>query len=305
VIDETLLKQHTRKALEAEKIYTENLIRDPGAEYWREAIGEARTLIFDALKASDNLQNVSGALQSSGAHMIVFRHVMAPPLSQDQFKLACAAWSKTTEKTGRGLRAAVAAKCEASVHDYHDRVLAPWLNKNRSPSLGEIRRLVHRVVPLIARQRFDTVRRSRISTAQENAMIAVLDKLGWKKMPSQQIDTRAALSSKTYMHKTRFATQTSPQEVDVACGLGRSVVLATECKVTNDKTNSVKRVNDVLKKASAWKEHWGNFVKPAALLQGVIKPSDVERLLDAGVEVFWSHDLDGLRRWIVGHLDDD
>ena len=101
------------------------------------------------------------------------------------------------------------------------------------------------------------------------------------------------------MHKTRFASgPTENQEVDIACGLGATIVLAMECKVTNDTTNSVKRVNDVLKKASAWKSHWGVFVKPAALLQGVIKMSDVQRLLDANVEVFWAHRLDLFEQWI-------
>ena len=50
------------------------------------------------------------------------------------------------------------------------------------------------------------------------------------------------------MHKTRFAAKTRPQEVDIACGLQGTFVLAIECKVTNDETNSVKRINDVLKR---------------------------------------------------------
>ena len=101
------------------------------------------------------------------------------------------------------------------------------------------------------------------------------------------------------MYKTRYATATTTaQEVDIALGLRNTVVLAMECKVSNDETNSVKRVNDVLKKATAWKDHWGNFVKTAALLQGVIAPKDVDRLIDGGVEVFWSHDLATFEAWI-------
>ncbi len=100
------------------------------------------------------------------------------------------------------------------------------------------------------------------------------------------------------MHKTKFATKTRPQEVDIACGLGKTVVLAMECKVTNDETNSVKRINDVLKKASAWHDHWGSFIQTAALLQGVIALKDVERLLEAKVHVFWSHHLTEFERWI-------
>ena len=72
-----------------------------------------------------------------------------------------------------------------------------------------------------------------------------------------------------------------------------------ECKVTNDETNSVKRINDVLKKATAWQAHWGSFVRTAALLQGVIAFKDVERLLEANVEVFWSHDLTKFEDWLT------
>ena len=101
------------------------------------------------------------------------------------------------------------------------------------------------------------------------------------------------------MHKTRFATKTTaPQEVDIACGLRGTVVAAIECKVTNDQTNSIKRVNDVLKKATAWQEHWGSFVETVAILQGVIAAKDVDRLTDARVHVFWSHDLAAFRDWI-------
>lgn len=122
---------------------------------------------------------------------------------------------------------------------------------------------------------------------------------GWSRVASGLIDVQASLGPREFMHKARFASgQTGRAEVDIALGLLRGVVLAMECKVTNDRTNSVKRMNDVLKKAQAWKDHWGNFVKPAALLQGVIGDGDVQRLLDKGVEVFWSHRLDLFDEWL-------
>jgi len=126
---------------------------------------------------------------------------------------------------------------------------------------------------------------------------------GWTKLPSSLIDTRAAVSSKHFMHKTRFATKTTaPQEVDIACGLKGSYVMAMECKVTNDETNSVKRMNDIIKKATAWKEHWGSFVETAALLQGVIAAKDVQRLTDNGITVFWSHELGKFSDWLDSRL---
>jgi hypothetical protein len=152
---------------------------------------------------------------------------------------------------------------------------------------------------LIAQQRVATARRTRLAFEQEYAVTDLLAKDGWTQLPSKLIDTRAAVPPKHFMHKTRFATKTTSQEVDVACGLKGTYVLAMECKVTNDETNSVKRVNDVLKKATAWHDHWGSFVRTAALLEGVIAPKDVQRLTDANVAVFWSHDLDAFRSWLA------
>jgi len=50
------------------------------------------------------------------------------------------------------------------------------------------------------------------------------------------------------------------------------------------------------------KDHWGSFVVTAALLQGVIAPKDVQRLSDANVKVFWSHDLSHFMAWLDAQL---
>jgi hypothetical protein len=143
-----------------------------------------------------------------------------------------------------------------------------------------------------------TLWRTRVSAQQEAAVSALLEAKGWLRQSSTLIKTLSDVAPRHFMHKTRFATKTTPQEVDIACGLGETVVLAMECKVTNDHTNSVKRVNDVLKKATAWQEHWGSFVRTAALLQGVIAYKDVRRLLANKVDVFWSHRLGDFEDWL-------
>ena len=225
---------HAAHAATARKLYQDS--REPAAKAasWRLVLREARRIIGQALKASDYLRDVSSALRENGAHMLALRHFTAPPISQDQFKLICGDWPKSSEKSRRGIGAVEAA--------------------------------------------------------------------GWTRLPSSLIDRRALVAERHFMHKARFATATAtPQEVDVACGLKDAVVMAMECKVTNDETNSVKRVNDVLKKAEAWRTQWGNTVVTAAMLQGVIAPKDVERLIDAGVQVFWAHDLDGFAEWLGRH----
>lgn len=181
--------------------------------------------------------------------------------------------------------------------------VASWVFRGVMPTRREVETFLRVASTLIGLQQLSTARRKRLAFEQENAVIAALEGDGWTKLPSMLIDTRAAVPERHFMHKTRFATATTTaQEVDIACGLKNSYVLAMECKVTNDETNSVKRINDVLKKATAWKDHWGSFVMTAALLQGVIAPKDIQRLTDTGVQVFWSHSLAEFHAWLAAKM---
>lgn len=251
------------------------------------------------LRESKMLTDIKSALESDGSHMQVLRQLMAPPISQDQFKLLCPKWPKSTEKMGSKVPPVSALACADVFKVRRQRHLTSWLDRNGVPSQSQLRLILANTALLIANQEFATTLRNHLARKQENAVTNMLHAKGWAKLPSRLIDTRGALPARHYMHKTRFATNTArPQEVDVACGLKGTYVLAMECKVTNDETNSVKRINDVLKKATAWKAHWGSFVETAALLQGVIAAKDVARLIDADVHVFWSHDLPAFEKWL-------
>lgn len=289
---------HAQQAELASKLYLASTTPASDAADWREAIVEARQLIAAALRSTTYLKSIRPALQSHPGLTLVLRSLTAPPISQDQFKLKCDDWNKQKEKKNLALSPAEAAAFAATFEQYRDRAVTRWVDTNRNPTRREVRELMSTLAPYIGLQRLGTARRNRLSRIQEESVVGLLLSSGWTKIPSKLITTSASLKLKEFSHKTRFATQTRPQEVDIACGLKNTVVLAMECKVTNDRTNSVKRVNDVLKKASAWKTHWGNFVETAALLQGVIDAKDVYRLLDAGVEVFWSHDLPRFQTWL-------
>lgn len=270
-----------------------------GLNDWHTKLRDARRMIAKALRASDYLRDIAGALAVNAGHMRTFRHLMAPPISQDQFILLCSDWSKGAENGGKAISASRATAASAIVHEWIDPGICGWLSSGRKPTLAEIRVVFLRTAPLIAHQDLATWKRNQIANQQEQEVIKLLDSKGWTKLPSKLIDKRATIPPRHFMHKTRFATNTTtPQEVDIACGLKDTYVAAMECKVTNDTTNSVKRVNDVVKKASAWKEQWGRFVVTAALLQGVISPKDVQRLTDNDVLVFWSHDLATFGDWL-------
>lgn len=296
----TIERRHVENAARARALYLDSMKPAEARADWLFAVREARELAGKALRGSDYLRKIDTALEADGSHSLIFRQMLSPPLSQDQFKLACSAWSKGGENSGAATKSDAAAAVAATIYERMDYSLAPWLKAKRKATRDDVMSFMKVVSVLLANQRVPTARRKRLAFEQEYAVINLLEDMGWTKLPAKLIDTRAAVPPKHFMHKTRFATATTtPQEVDIACGLPKTYVLAMECKVTNDETNSVKRINDVLKKAAAWKEHWGTFVTTAALLQGVIAPKDVQRLSDRGVEVFWSHDLDTFSSWLA------
>jgi hypothetical protein len=298
-----LYEQHEECRAEARRLYEDSLIPADRAADWDEALKEAGLAIGEALSASGNLRDIASALQVSGRHMFAFRHFLAPPASQDQFKLICSAWSKSSERSGSSMDQAQASIVAQRLNAWRSQRLAPWLALNREPTNDEIAALTDMIAPLMASQRVATARRNRLATNQEQALIGRLLAHGWAQLPSALIDNQGAIAPRQFMHKARFASGTTGRaEVDIALGVTSRLVVAMECKVTNDETNSVKRVNDVLKKAAAWKDHWGNFIESAALLEGVIKATDVKRLIDHNVHVFWSHRLDLFDGWLSEHV---
>lgn len=227
------------------------------------------------------------------------RHFLAPPVSQDQFRMICPQWSKSCEKSGNRLAEDAANSVSDVFAARRSKHLTAWLDRSRSPRLTELSAAIGAIAPLMADQKMKTGSRTSLAARQETAVIDLLIERSWTKVQSSLVEISGQLPARTFMHKTRFSSgQSQSKEVDIACGLGKTVVLALECKVTNDETNSVKRIDDVINKTNAWKAKWGAFMKPAALLQGVIKISDVSRLLDNGVEVFWSHRLDLFTEWL-------
>lgn len=291
---------HVANTVKAREIYLASTKPDMARADWRQEVLRARQLILEALRASKYFSDIDGALRSCGGHNLVFRHLLAPPVSQDQFKLLCPLWKKASENKRRPLSADVATAISAVIKTRLNNDLVRWKRANRQITRRDVTDLLRAVSALMAAQSFSTGQRKRMAIRQEKSVVDLLAAHGWTRLKSKTIHTTGAIPSKHFMHKTRFVSgKTGKQEVDIACGLKDTYVLAMECKVTNDETNSVKRINDVLKKAAAWKAQWGAFVVTAALLEGVIAAKDAQRLSDNDVEVFWSHDLPTFQAWLA------
>ncbi len=293
-----LVAYHQGRREEAEWAYRDLLEPDFESEAWRTAVSDAEALVAETLAATAAFADVEGALRQSGKHAYVLRFFMGPPLSQDQFRLACRQWPKASETSGRPLSPAAArATAEAFAKWRDTERVVPILEGGSTESR---RAAVSATVHMMAVNCYRTVRRMRLAHQQEQEVLELLLGLGYRQRRAELVDEPGALAEGEFMHATQFKTADgSTHEVDVAIGLPKRTILALECKVSNDATNSVKRVNDVLKKATAWKKQWGQFVVTGALLQGVFSAKEPRRLLEEGVVVFWSHRLDELREWLA------
>jgi hypothetical protein len=297
-VDQRTLDYHHVQAEFARQAFVGGLTPDVAARDWHEALRQAAVAVGACLAATSNLTNVSLGVAASGEHIWALRHLLAPPASQDRFALICPQYQKAAENKRTMVQAARADAIAAAFALWRNRDLTKWIDAGRPATALDAAAVVAAASPLMASQQVNTIQRNRFADEQEQQVVDLLHSKGWTRLQSQNITTLTTLPAKHFMRKTRFATQQRPQEVDIACGLGQTVVCAMECKVTNDETNSIKRVNDILKKAKAWQDHWGSFVRTVALLKGVVRFRDVERLLTSNVHVFWSHDLGRFGEWI-------
>ena len=212
-----MLPEHMANTALARELYQDNLNPTEALADWRFAVRDARKAVGAALRASKFLTEIAGALEINNGHSLVFRHVIAPPVSQDQFKILCKPWSKSAENNGKPAKPAAAAAVQAVVLQRLDNGLARWMDNGGNPTRGDIRKFLTVVPALIAQQKVATARRKRLAFEQEYAVIEMLEADGWTRMPSRLIDQRAAVPPKHFMHKTRFASgPTEHQEVDVA-----------------------------------------------------------------------------------------
>jgi len=281
----------------AAEIFVSGLTPQSAARDWADAVARARLQVETALDAAADLHDVAAAVAASGRHIEVLRYLMAPPVSQDRLAIICPDYPKSKEKSGSTVSRDIAEKIAAIFDQWQDvRRTAP-LRVDRTSVDARVAMAV--TASLIAQRATATAARKMSSADQEDAVKQLLLSVGWTEQRRTPIARPGMVDAGNFMQKTRMATEGGlQQEVDFACGLDNGVILALECKVSNDVTNSIKRANDVLNKVRAWQKHWGNFVITGAMLQGVFAANDIQKLLDANAEVFWHHEMADFGEWV-------
>jgi hypothetical protein len=174
----------------------------------------------------------------------------------------------------------------------------PWILEKRAPTEEEKSAALLASSVLLAAQRIATERRGVGKTTQEALVKEFLLSMKFTEAPRMAISTIVEGPK-----KGEFCGESmlGSRKADVVVRLNDTRLMPIECKVSNSALNSVKRLNnDAAAKAVDWLKTFGtNQVVPTAVISGVFKVNNLMQAQDAGLTLFWAHDLKKLGKFIT------
>jgi hypothetical protein len=252
---------------------------------------DAETL-FSA--TDDLLDFASGrALANDPGLIEVARYLAAPPISGGDLNTLAEANVATRKKLDADLGQKTALIIVAAL----DPERFPWLLSDppRSPTEEERLLAMRWTVGLKAAAETQTSRRGEASRGQEGMVSELLLSLGFEQVPPRPIELTGGLT------EGQFSREAPVMGVkcDVPLRLYDGRLLLIECKVSNEGTNSVKRLNrEVGGKARDWSRDLGAVAVPAVVLGGVFRLTNLRRAQDGGIAIFWQRDLTPLAEFV-------
>jgi hypothetical protein len=220
------------------------------------------------------------------------RYLGGPPLSADDLRTFTGI-SPGRKRISREDAKIVAGVITAAL----DRDRFPWLfGRSRSPTATEREVALKWTAGLQAAQRVQTRRRGESSARQEAAVERLLTSLRFRKVEAKPVDVTTDFGRGRFSRETRVGGA----KCDIPIGLRDGRVLFLECKVSNSAVNSVKRLNrETVGKALAWAEVFGQRAITGAVLAGVYKLANLESAQRSGVVIFWEHDREPLKAFLL------
>jgi hypothetical protein len=283
--------------LHAKLLFREERMREPLEEYL-DQFEDAQDAFEDLLATSVDLTQLSEkALEivSSKRLLTALRYLPGPPISADDLKvLAETSLAQKQLRTNPDL----ALRIVDTILIGLDRRRFPWLSPGQErEATGEERAsAVLASAALLATRRVETIRRNLGKQNQEQRVKDVLRDAGFKEVKTRKIEH---LSKAPKPGELCGETQLGSRKADIVVGLWDLRTMAIECKVSNSAVNSIKRLNnDAEAKAKSWRHDFGQQVVPTAVLSGVYDLINLRHAQDAGLSLYWAHDLDKLIAWI-------
>ena len=261
-----------------------------GNAAYRLAHEEAVVAVTELLHATDDLLafGPSAVKVKNKATREAARYLAGPPLSDDDLKTVAGAlrlWE--AERLNDFVQV---------IEDTIDPIRFPWLfSKPRRRATAPSREIAIKwTAGLIAASRASTLRRSEPSKRQERRVDDALStaKPRFTKIPPRPISSIRSLDPGQYCRQSKVAGTRADLSIAL---LDKARILALECKVSNSEVNSYKRLNhEVGNKRRAWQQAFGDSCLTGAVLAGAFSLENLISAQEAGISLFWEHDLGSL-----------
>ena len=227
-------------------------------------------------------------------YLYAFRYLPGPPISEDDLKVLAESASLAPKQLRDN--AILRGRLENIVRSCLDRRRFPWISEERDPTDAERDAAILASATLMATQKIQATRRNEEMREQEDLVKQRLRGMGFKEVKRRAIESiHDAPNVGEYCGESKVAGQ----KADIIAGLWDRRTLLVECKASNSEVNSIKRLNrDSAAKVSAWKRELGETnIVPVAVIGGVFNLARLKEAQDAGMYIFWSHNLEPLVKW--------
>lgn len=270
--------------------FVERRMKEGDPEYLRH-FQESETLVERLLVVSDDLTRLRSGAFVNDVDLVedAARFVTGPPVSADDFRTLLGLKKIHPHDT------AEVEKALSLVGGLVDRRRFPWVGEKRRPTPSERHAAVVATASLRAVERARTARRKAEQDRQEKLVAQTLRAMKLEEVRDiKHVDRDMGPGS--FKRGVKF----EKKQCDVLVRLFDERFLALECKSSNSAVNSVKRLNDVIEKAQAWRTERGAKVVTAAVVAGVFDLAKLEDAQQKGVYLFWEHDLGPLQTYVRG-----
>jgi hypothetical protein len=254
---------------------------------------EARSAVEDLLELTTDLatlEEVGGKAIIDGGYLEALRYLAAPPVSADDLETLSGVGKRQFAKQDKW------PIIVDTIMTYIDSQRFPWIIDNHEPTEAERYAAIVSTAAQIAARRILTARANEAKTAQENLVKEALREIGFEEVQAHEI---RALRSFPKLGKYCGESKVGNKKADIVVGLQDDRILPIECKVSNSKVNSTKRIGEASGKAKDWIEDFGRLViVPCAVIAGVYNPGNLTAAQERGLTIWWSHDIATMMSWI-------
>lgn len=291
--DKEQFEEHRRIALAA---FREERLREP-VEQYRDVFDDHAARVRALLIGTHDLTSWTDALEvilSDDVGLEALRYLAGPPISADDLKtLAKASLAPGRLRMDPEMAARVLDVVLASL----DSKRFPWVAEQRQPDPAERQAATLASASLMATQRVQTDRKNVAKAKQEKRVADYLSNIGLTHVGPRDITTSDDAPGRgAFCGECMFGDR----KADLVVQLYDGRLVPIECKVSNSATNSVKRLNnDAVAKATAWIDYFGRGqTVPSAVLSGVFNRHNLVQAQEAGLTIFWAHDLNPLGEFV-------